>query len=80
MAGRSCRLVSTHSFAHSIIGFRPFDAWNATVQRQITPTITATVSYVGNKGTHTIGGGPDYPFNNPALAGYDPSLSGQSRY
>jgi hypothetical protein len=54
------------------------DAWNATVQRQLTPTITATISYVGNKGTHTIGGGPDYPFNNAKLEGYDPSLSGQA--
>jgi len=54
------------------------DAWNATVQRQLTPTLSATISYVGNKGTHTIGGGPDYPFNNPKLAGYDPSLTGQA--
>jgi hypothetical protein len=54
------------------------DAWNATVQRQLTPTVTATVSYVGNKGTHTIGGGPDYPFNNSKLEGYNPSLSGQA--
>jgi hypothetical protein len=52
------------------------DAWNATVQRQITSTLSATVSYVGNKGTHTIGGGPDYPFNNPKLAGYNPALTG----
>jgi outer membrane receptor protein involved in Fe transport len=52
------------------------DAWNATVQRQVTSTISATISYVGNKGTHTIGGGPDYPFNKPRLAGYDPTLSG----
>jgi len=52
------------------------DAWNATVQRQLTPTISATVAYVGNKGTHTIGGGPDYPFNNPKLAGYNPALTG----
>ncbi len=52
------------------------DAWNATVQRQVTSTISATVSYVGNKGTHTIGGGPDYPFNNPKLVGYDPALTG----
>lgn len=52
------------------------DAWNATVQRQLTPTVTATISYVGNKGTHTIGGGPDYPFNNPKLEGYDPNLTG----
>jgi hypothetical protein len=54
------------------------DAWNATVQRQLTPTLSATISYVGNKGTHTIGGGPDAPFNNPHLAGYDPSLTGQA--
>jgi len=54
------------------------DAWNATVQRQVTSTISATVSYVGNKGTHTIGGGPDYPFNNARLAGYDPTLVGQA--
>ncbi|HWY45346.1 MAG TPA: TonB-dependent receptor [Candidatus Sulfotelmatobacter sp.] len=54
------------------------DAWNATVQRQLTPTISATISYVGNKGTHTIGGGPDYPFNNAKLAGYDPTLTGQA--
>jgi outer membrane receptor protein involved in Fe transport len=54
------------------------DAWNATVQRQVTSTISATISYVGNKGTHTIGGGPDYPFNNPRLAGYDPTLSGNA--
>ena len=54
------------------------DAWNATVQRQVTSTISATVSYVGNKGTHTIGGGPDAPFNNPRLAGYDPNLTGQA--
>ena len=52
------------------------DAWNATVQRQVTSTISATVAYVGNKGTHTIGGGPDYPFNNAKLAGYNPALSG----
>jgi hypothetical protein len=28
------------------------DAWNATVQRQITPTLSVEVGYVGNKGTH----------------------------
>ena len=54
------------------------DAWNATVQRQVTSTISMTVAYVGNKGTHTIGGGPDYPFNNARLAGYDPTLSGNA--
>src|SRR5260370_3450460 len=55
---------------------RRVDAGNGTVQRQLTPTIRATVASGANKGTHPIGGGPDYPFNNPKLAGYNPALSG----
>ena len=47
------------------------DAWNASVQRQITPTLTATVAYVGNKGTHTlIGDNPAYSFNDKTVVGY----------
>ncbi|HEX5236583.1 MAG TPA: TonB-dependent receptor [Silvibacterium sp.] len=33
------------------------DAWNAAVQRSITPTLSLTVAYVGNKGTHTLSDG-----------------------
>jgi hypothetical protein len=33
------------------------DAWNIAVQRSITPTISLTVAYAGNKGTHTLGDG-----------------------
>jgi hypothetical protein len=44
------------------------DQWNATIQRQITPTINLTVSYIGNKGTHVFaGGGPSYNNNDPAI-------------
>jgi len=44
------------------------DQWNATVQRQITPTINLTVSYIGNKGTHVFAGtGPSYNNNEPAI-------------
>jgi hypothetical protein len=40
------------------------DAWNATVQRQITNTINLEVSYVGSKGTHGFAGnGPNYDIN-----------------
>ncbi len=39
------------------------DAWNISVQRQVTPTINVTASYVGNKGTHTHGDGADYNAN-----------------
>jgi len=30
------------------------DAWNFSVQRSLTPTVSVTVAYVGNKGTHTL--------------------------
>jgi hypothetical protein len=44
------------------------DQWNATIQRQITPTINLTVSYIGNKGTHVFaGGGPSYNPNQVAI-------------
>lgn len=33
------------------------DAWNLSVQRAVTPTLTVTVAYVGNKGTHTLSAG-----------------------
>ena len=47
------------------------DAWNATVQRQITNTTTIDVAYIGNKGTHVFAGdGPTYNVNNPSMVGY----------
>jgi hypothetical protein len=30
------------------------DAWNLSLQQSITPTISLTIAYVGNKGTHTL--------------------------
>lgn len=47
------------------------DAWNATVQRQITPTITVEAAYIGNKGTHVFAGdGPTYNLNQPSEVGF----------
>ncbi|HVO62935.1 MAG TPA: TonB-dependent receptor [Terriglobales bacterium] len=44
------------------------DSWNATVQRQLTPTISFEASYVGNKGTHVFAGnGPAYDLNQVRL-------------
>jgi hypothetical protein len=37
--------------------FPTIDAWNLAVQRALTPGLTLTVAYVGNKGTHTLGDG-----------------------
>jgi hypothetical protein len=44
------------------------DEWNATVQRQLTPTLNLTASYIGNKGTHVFAGtGPSYNVNEVAV-------------
>jgi len=44
------------------------DQWNATIQRQLTPTMNLTVSYIGNKGTHVFAGqGPSYNNNEAAI-------------
>lgn len=39
------------------LNFPTIDAWNLAVQRALTPTLSLTVAYVGNKGTHTLGDG-----------------------
>jgi len=52
------------------------DAWNASIQRQLTPTITATIAYVGNKGTHTlVADNPSYNPNDISVVGYVPGCS-----
>jgi hypothetical protein len=57
------------------------DAWNLTIQRQITPTMSGEIAYVGNKGTHVfIGNGPSYNLNTPTIVGFnDKSISQASR-
>ena len=37
--------------------FPTLDAWNMSFQRAITPTLSLTIAYVGNKGTHTLSDG-----------------------
>jgi hypothetical protein len=44
------------------------DAWNLSIQRSITPTLSVTAAYVGNKGTHTLADG-DGNNTNPNEAG-----------
>ena len=47
------------------------DAWNFTVQRQLTGSFSLEAAYVGNKGTHVFAGtGGDYDPNQPTLVGY----------
>ena len=54
------------------------DAWNLSVQRSLGPTLSVTVAYVGNKGTHTLsdGDGNNTNPNEPAItlpAQYSPT-------
>jgi hypothetical protein len=52
------------------------DAWNFTVQHQLTPNLSVEAAYVGNKGTHMFAGeGPSYDFNAPTLVGFAQGLS-----
>lgn len=47
------------------------DMWNATVQHQLTSTMTVEVAYIGNKGTHGFAGdGPAYNPNPRTIAGF----------
>jgi hypothetical protein len=47
------------------------DAWNATVQRQLTSSISLEVAYVGSKGTHGFtGNNPNYDVNPVSMALY----------
>ncbi len=56
------------------------DAWNVTIQREITPTASAQVGYVGNKGTHVFAGnGPDYNCNQARIEGFGTLTTNQRR-
>jgi hypothetical protein len=56
------------------------DMWNATVEHQLTSTMTVEVSYVGNKGTHGFAGdGPTYDENPRSIVGYGTTAAPDSR-
>ncbi len=47
------------------------DAWNISIQRQVTPTLSAEIAYVGNKGTHVFAGnGPAFNVNQATVVGF----------
>ena len=56
------------------------DAYNITLQRQLTSTISLEIAYVGNKGTHAfIGNGPAANVNQPTLVGITQGLTTDQR-
>ena len=47
------------------------DAWNLTIQQEITPTLSLSVGYVANKGTHVFtGDSPHYDPNQATIVGF----------
>ena len=55
------------------------DAWNLTIQRELSRTASVELSYVGNKGTHVFAGnGPGYNLNQATVVGF-PTLSFNQR-
>jgi hypothetical protein len=47
------------------------DAWNLTLQRQLTSTMSVEAAYIGNKGTNVFAGtGNTYNVNQPSIVGY----------
>ena len=59
------------------LNFPTVDAWNLSLQQSLTPTLSLTIAYVGNKGTHTLGDG-DSNGTNPNES--TPNLPGASSF
>jgi Carboxypeptidase regulatory-like domain/TonB-dependent Receptor Plug Domain/TonB dependent receptor len=74
-AGSTCPLT-TCALSGSYVDPNPkrnyVEQWNINFQRQITPSLTATVGYVGSHGVHMIVRGDDFDMVLPTLtsAGY----------
>ena len=54
------------------------DAWNVTLQHELTPNMYFEVAYVGNKGTHVLTDStPYYNLNVPRLPVARPDVSNE---
>jgi hypothetical protein len=57
------------------------DAYNVTVQYQLTNKMSVEAAYVGNKGTHVFAGdGPDFSINQVPLTGYTPNRTNANEF
>jgi hypothetical protein len=55
------------------------DAWNVTLQRELTNNISAEIAYVGNAGRGFIGDGPANNMNQPTIVGFGTLSSDQRK-
>ena len=46
------------------------DAYNVTLQRELTDTVSAEIAYVGNRGRGFIGDGPAANYNQATIVGF----------
>ena len=56
------------------------DAWNFTIERQLTSSTVFSIGYVGNKGDHVTPGGTNYNVNQPSIVGFGTLSTNQRRY
>lgn len=70
-AGGVCKgSVSPHIRPDKLVA-PTVDAWNFTVQRQVTNKLSVEAAYVANHGSHVFkGNGPSYNPNQPTVVGY----------
>jgi hypothetical protein len=55
------------------------DAWNFTIEKQISSSAVVSVGYVGNKGYHVTPGGTNYNINQPSIVGFGVLSTNQRR-
>ncbi len=55
------------------------DAWNFTIEHQLTPSTVVSIGYVGNKGYHVTPGGTNYNINQPNIVGFGTLTTNQRR-
>ncbi len=56
------------------------DAYNLTIQHQLSQTVSVDIAYVGNKGTHVFAGNnPDIDANEPTVIGFKEGVSRNDR-
>jgi len=55
------------------------DAYNITIQRELTPTMSAEIAYVGNRGLGFMGDNPAANYNEPTIVGFGTLSQDQRR-
>ena len=80
LAGGTCTgNVSPHIRPDRVV-VPTVDAWNATIQRQLTNTTSLEVAYIGTHGSHVFRGqGPSYSINTPSIVGFASGVSRDAR-